>query len=746
MAAQEDAALKIKSWLRQNSEASHSLSAPSNARVDLTEKNVSLHNNNAPETKNDGVIAVDCYVDSIIDDEVMDTEYRSPEPAVVVVSDMPSDRQKLHELHTIFVVNGISIRGQNALLRWMRELTADLVERIPVDCRTLRPPPIPHTVRVVPPGKVVYFGIQNILNIPGIDLFHTSENEIRLTVNIDGLPLFRQTNGMGFWPILGSIDQYPVFLIGLYEGKQKPICANDFLHDFIEEAKELRMKGVVLRDVVYRFVVEKMIMDAPAMAYVTGIKGHSGYSCCSKCRVCGEQVTLPTGRKGVRLLDTDAALRCNLDFQLHYDYTSDPHTNDDDLDCVDVDEEEQGGLLEASLGPDIDSHHKHPTALVTIPGFNIIRDVPLDYMHMVLVGVVKRLLVMWTTSSLYKMKKLQREIVSDRLISFRDHFPCEFQRKSESLEFLSAWKATQFRSFLLYTGIIALNGILDKKYFNHFSLLCICMRIVTCRVDRSANRSSTLQQRGMSVKQWLRKFVTDGIELYTPAFAVYNVHNIIHLADDYMRFGPVDQYSAFRYESFLGCLKRLVTGNFHPVAQVINKYSSLLLTQQFGKEGNRAVDYVEEYWEVPELLYPLNEDDEIEDYSEVGHPSCANKNFECYEMMRFKNFVLRTGKEADSYCVVGGLYMKLIKILQDKTTKQIYITGRFFQQIENLFTEPQLPCSSKSVGIAICSGLSLQSYMKHIGKISEKCFALPYQSPTNDDETVSRWVLIRYTH
>lgn len=33
---------------------------------------------------------------------------------------------------------------------------------------------------------------------------------------------------------------------------------------------------------------------------------------------------------------------------------------------------------------------------------------------------------------------------------------------------------------------------------------------------------------------------------------VYNVHSLIHLTADVDRFGPLDAFSAFKYENFLG--------------------------------------------------------------------------------------------------------------------------------------------------------------------------------------------------
>jgi len=49
---------------------------------------------------------------------------------------------------------------------------------------------------------------------------------------------------------------------------------------------------------------------------------------------------------------------------------------------------------------------------------------------------------------------------------------------------------------------------------------------------------------------------------------VYNVHDLVHLADDVSRFGELDSYSCFPFESYLGKLKKLVRKPNYPLQQV----------------------------------------------------------------------------------------------------------------------------------------------------------------------------------
>lgn len=59
--------------------------------------------------------------------------------------------------------------------------------------------------------------------------------------------------------------------------------------------------------------------------------------------------------------------------------------------------------------------------------------------------------------------------------------------------------------------------------------------------------------------------------LYGNDQLVYNVHSLIHLADDARKFGVLDTISSFKYESYLGQLKKLVRRPQQPCAQIVRR-------------------------------------------------------------------------------------------------------------------------------------------------------------------------------
>ena len=189
-------------------------------------------------------------------------------------------------LTSIFTKDGTSLNAQGELLKFIKNIPQKIREKLPRDGRTLRPPPIKCKRRFVSPGEMTYFGIENNLNYAPDVLFDKESNEINLTCNMDGVPLTKTPSGKKFWPILGSVDEYPTFVIAAFEGRGQPLCGNDYIHDFVTEVKILTKNGCTVQGRVFKFRLRCLICDSPATCLWT--KNHGGYSACRRCKTTGE--------------------------------------------------------------------------------------------------------------------------------------------------------------------------------------------------------------------------------------------------------------------------------------------------------------------------------------------------------------------------------------------------------------------------------------------------------------------------
>jgi hypothetical protein len=124
-------------------------------------------------------------------------------------------------------------------------------------------------------GQYSHIGVENNLRYileleSNSKSFQKFESEIclKLSLNIDGFPLCKSSTSQ-FWPILMPIDMNEStinkrFIVGIFHCLKKP---------------DTKFFGYVLSTTK----ISKIICDAPAKSFVLCVKGHTGYSGCTKC-------------------------------------------------------------------------------------------------------------------------------------------------------------------------------------------------------------------------------------------------------------------------------------------------------------------------------------------------------------------------------------------------------------------------------------------------------------------------------
>ena len=148
-----------------------------------------------------------------------------------------------------------------------------------------------------------------------------------------------------------------------------------------------------------------------------------------------------------------------------------------------------------------------------------------DYMHCVLLGVMRKLLNLWMCrkNSRYKLSIRDIESINNRMMYIK-YIPSQFARKPRTLYELDRWKATEFRLFVLYIGKIVVKGILKTKYYKHFIMLNHAIAILI-----SVDKSTKIEELKLA-KLILIYFVKHGITLYGKIFPVYKyIHYYIYM-------------------------------------------------------------------------------------------------------------------------------------------------------------------------------------------------------------------------
>lgn len=418
---------------------------------------------------------------------------------------------------------------------------------LPIDAQTLLKTDVSNfnniPLRDVIPGKYFHFGIANRVKNHYIENAG-STNVIKLFVGIDGLPLTKSTKST-FWPILCYIRPHSniVFPIGLYWGYDKPSDSNDFLRDFYDEIISLINSGIDIKNksgvITNKIIIlDTFCCDVPAKSFVLKIKGHSGFCSCTRCCTEGEYLN-----RRVCFPDINCSIRTHENF----------------------------------VNKQQEDHHIGSTSsiLTNIPGIDIINVFSIDYMHLICLGVTKKLINLWLKGTLKnRLSSAKSKMLSNNLIKLKNCIPIDFQRKPRGVDEVPRWKATEFRTFFLYLGPVVLMNIVSKICYLIF--LCLHVSIFILLKSNISNNYLNFSE------QLLNYFIVNFISIYGREWVSHNVHSLQHISDDYKRFGPLDNSSVFPFENHMKVLKKYVRKNNQPLQQAVKRYSeSITYTNTF---------------------------------------------------------------------------------------------------------------------------------------------------------------------
>lgn len=545
----------------------------------------------------------------------------------------------------------------NTLLGVLR--TENVLKCLPGDVRTLLQTPRKASIVAMECGKYCHFGIAEGVNYVLKNCSPAQlPDRISLAINIDGLPLVKSSKSQ-LWPILGiirNINNKEVFIIGAYHGYTKPPSPDVYLQHFIEDAENLTNNGIrISDDAIVPFEVASFICDAPARSYICCVRGHTAYYGCGKCETRGEYAG-----GSVVFPDIGATLR----------------------------------TTESFINQTQARHHTGVSPLLRIND-DLVSNVPFDYMHMILLGVTKKILKRFTGKvNPMKLGCHQVNEISTRLLSLRKHVVCEFSRKPRGLDELDRMKATEFRQFLLYTGMIVLRKVVSRDVYNNFLYLSLATRIlVTPNVSLEENRLA---------KTLVDKFIDDFINLYGLGNATYNVHGLQHIPDDALKWGALDEFSAFPYENYLQEVKKLIRRNDRPLEQLSNRIA---------EKRNATTSCAENAHADGITLGKV-----IENGPLVGD-CCAPM----YANVKIKNFKIST-KEPNNYCITED-ETTVVRVENICTLRNCTVlVGKELRIIRPFFSEP---VPSTCFGIVECEAPDGPYRVFPIHSIHRKAVVLP---------------------
>lgn len=465
--------------------------------------------------------------------------------------------------------------------------------------------------------------------------------EVKLICNIDGLPIVN-SGTKNFWLILYSeINCEKIYPIVVFCGRKKPENANEFLQLFVDESIALCSNGISNKNV--KIPIEAMICDAPAKSFVFSIKGHTGYNSCSKCLI-----------EGIAVLHIMPARGKQKKKRVCFPSVG-PFILKTDEDFI-------NGAYENS---------ELPTILRNILGFGCISSVPLDYLHLILLGVMKKLISLWINGSAkVRHSPSQIKTICQRLLILRQSIPSEFNRKPRTLLEYNFWKGTEFRTFLLYSGPVVLKNILPSAMYSNFLLLHSAVSILTSEIHLHDLRNVD------SAHKMLENVVQNFALIYGPENVSHNIHNLLHICNDVRKHGVLDNFSAFCFENYMSTVKKMIRKGDKPLQQVARRYSEM----EFADEKCTSL---------PECTFKSAHNDGL------LMDDCINIRNQFKEAVRENHSINCTNHKDNCVLLNDGSFAIIENIV--KTKSEVRLVGRKLKSKGNLYDSPD----SRSINIHV---------------------------------------------
>lgn len=181
---------------------------------------------------------------------------------------------------------------------------------------------------------------------------------------------------------------------------------------------------------------------------------------------------------------------------------------------------------------------------------------------------------------------------------------------------------------------------------------------------------------------------------------------LIHLHEDVRLCGPLDDFSCFPFENYLGLLKRLVRSPINPLAQIYRRLSEENNFVKVFSESKSKYILSVEHNSGPTFIFPHT----FKQFKKVVHKQftlCAKKH-----------------KSPDSYFILSSNKIAQVENIISTPENKTIIVGKEFSVYNNLY---EYPIPSGCLGIYIVKNLSDLKWWP-LSEIYGKCLVIPSQT------------------
>lgn len=376
--------------------------------------------------------------------------------------------------------------------------------------------------------------------------------DLILLLNTDGVSISNSSDSE-IWPILYVICEIPpqyrssyLLVSGVWHDEVKPPM-NVFMKPLVEELVELSNKRGVswCKDgVQYRSEVRAPVIcaDAPARAYLLNVMNHNSKYSCNLCEQKSKRIPL-TIEEQQKKAEGNKKIRRKRAFIFREEAAR-----------LRSDERMRNQAVKAHRQRKPVRGIRGPTIISCIPSLLLNTCVYPEYMHNACLGATRQFMDLWFNVA--GPWNISQHI--DEIDNFLNSIspPSYVGRLPRGVKHMKKWKASEFRAWLLFYSLPALQNFLPKEYFQHWMLLVEALFLL---LKDEISHTDIKKAEAM-----LRMFVRDVGKLYLDQHYVYNIHCLIHLPLVVSRWSPLWATGAWQFENFNGVLKNLIHGTKNP--------------------------------------------------------------------------------------------------------------------------------------------------------------------------------------
>lgn len=353
-------------------------------------------------------------------------------------------------------------------------------------------------------------------------------------------------------------------------------------------------------------------------------------------------------------------------------------------------------------------HHQFDSPLLDLP-FDLVRGFPIaDRLHLLELGNTKQLIGLWKGGIGHEWDNL--DIYRISLYMRTINKPAEIHRKIRGLDEMSHYKGTEYRTFLLYLSIVILKKYLPEKYYNHYLLYFCAVTICSSEIY--------LKDLTDTADDCLKHFLKNFLVLYGKPYVFMNVHNLCHLMDDVKKFGSLEQFSTYPFESMLYQLKLMVRTGNNPLSQIANRMIERESSFEYNKQDKSSVLLKKEtQFQLPELDTVF-----------------IDKDYVLCEEIMFHDYLLNN-KDENKWILLKNDKIIALKYVVYVKKKFAYIYGN---ELNEKFDYFEKPFQSRFLNIYQSDGTLGSLGLYNIDDIRCKLFILhvPQNEPIYDKEKI----------